>query len=1220
MKRWNKLVLALTAVSLALFMDEHASAGINPVAPPNHCDSDTANLQWSAMGNPVCPGEEGTFSFYNPYDEFQGLVLFQWYTQDAGTNVLFGVPISIESGRGTQGGVSSLGWEIDTYGIGEAAEDIQSTLSVVATQPGTTVYGIEICRGCQDVPCSQPEVETGTLVVSVAATAAVTGGGTICPGQSAIIQADLTGTAPWTVTWSDGVTEYNVMTPSVTRTVAPPSTTTYTVTSLLDSSGNNCTETSSNSVTVTVGVFVTTNPSDQSVCVGQPVSFTAAAGGSPTPTVQWQVSTDEGVTFSDISGATSTTLAFTPGPADNNKKYRAEFSNVNCTSYSTVASLAVGAPSITNAVVILTQPVSVMSCPGGSATFSVGATGDSLTYQWQKNGVNLINDANILGANSATLTINSVGSLGSGNGSPIANTVWANNSSGVPFGSVIGGYTYLYQASGCVEFNDNGGFSDPDGYLYSGSCTNFEEKAVSVPASDDYICPGTIGHSLIGEVNGDCVQLGTSGSFVAPTSGTLTLYYNDQAGGFRDNIGSFNVVITPANMADTYDVVVTGGCGSQTSVPVTLSVASPTATISGSATICLGQSTQIRVALTGTGPWSVAWADDAGELEPLTANASPATRTVIPTGTGANYYHLIAVSDAYCEGTVSGVAMVTVVSSGNTVATPTFSPQPGVYLSSVSVTVSCATTGASIHYTTNGLMPTLDDPSISSGSAVTLSQPILLQARAFTNGFCASAVAAGLYQIGPVLTGGWDDEESDNQSPNELGLSFMVWTNGNLWGWGSTAGGSLGTNILDAPDASLPFPSSYATNVISVSSGEGRTSFVDTSGVLRQSGRNTELFSTTVLNNLVSVSQGYDFTVALTTYGTVLAWGQNGSGQLGQGSTLTPSSTQTPVRVLNLTQVTAVAAGSEFAMALRSDGTVWAWGDDSVGQMGDCNGCQIGGSTTNWVTATQVSGVSNVVAIAAGAVYAVVVEADGTVWTWGDDSEGELGTGDAQINSGSSVPMQVAGLSNVVGVAAPSAQNSYIFYTLAWTAQGQAYSWGVNVMADWSTYGMLGTGDTTDWYLSTPQLIPGLSNVRAMSAAADHALAESLCGGVYVFWSWGLNGNGELGDGTTVTRTIPTLVHVPFDTDGDGMPDWQKCQFGVNPFNPYQSGDELLNGINLYIGIDPADNVLIDSGLSIADVLSGYDPFNPSSYPDLSPVNTWPVITLTEPAIAVLIQ
>jgi alpha-tubulin suppressor-like RCC1 family protein len=918
--------------------------------------------------------------------------------------------------------------------------------------------------------------------------------------------------------------------------------------------------------------------------------------------------------------------------------------------------LATNTVSIYNEAMITTQPVSQVVCQGGSGTFSVVATGSSLSYQWQKNGVNFTNDTNISGANSATLTINNVGYL-SGNGTSVVSTLAGSNEGGVTNLTVVAGHTYNYQASGCVDENWP---SDPDGNTYWGSCTNLGLFAHRSVADGDAPCPGLMASSLVGEIGYACVQLGSNGSFVAPASGPLILHWNADAFIYGLGIpidGSFTVTITPTNMVDTYDVVVTGGCKSQTSVPVSLTLASPTATVSGSATICSNESTQIRAALTGTAPWSITWSDGVTQNNIM---ASPVVRSVNPPGTTT--YTITNVADAYCtnSATGSGSAVIT-ITSGSAVATPSFSPEGRAYLSSLSVTVSCATAGAAIHYTTNGLTPTLDDPSISSGSAVTLSQTTILRARAFTNGYCASSVEAGLYQIGPLVVAGEYD-------------SFFVQTNGVVWGWGDNTFAEITTNgyYIASRDEDGPTtvytlaPMIILSNVCALSAGGAHTMAITTNGTvwswgcgydgngnvyngpgvdgyfLVDGGGDTigPLAPVANLSNVVSVaaspvnvtthqgSRFYDFSLALKTNGTVWAWGDNSFGESGVGNSyvfentnsLGFSESPTPTQTVALSGVVAIAAGGDVAMALRSDGTVWVWGDYTDAFYNSYNALQsssLHNFDTSGSTGTpmQVSGLSNIVAIALGYQHAIALDQNGFVWTWGWDSQGQLGTGDAYVNSTNGyAPIQVPGLTNVISIAAGD------YHSVAVTASGQVYTWGANTdtnLMQQTVYGQLGTGSTSN-YVSTPQLVSGLSAIQSASAGDAHTLALGTYEGVYLVWGWGDNTRLQLGGVTNAYVMTPVLVQFPIDTDGDGIPDWQKYLLGLNPLNPYINGDGLLNGINLEIGFNPLNMDLNSDGYSNAfNIMSGVDPFDPASFPEQGLGGI--TITLIEPAGAVLL-
>ncbi len=241
-------------------------------------------------------------------------------------------------------------------------------------------------------------------------------------------------------------------------------------------------------------------------------------------------------------------------------------------------------------------------------------------------------------------------------------------------------------------------------------------------------------------------------------------------------------------------------------------------------------------------------------------------------------------------------------------------------------------------------------------------------------------------------------------------------------------------------------------------------------------------------------ARGNDHLLAVTAAGTVLACGQNGQGQLGDGTTTTRT---TPVAVGGLSGVTAVAAGEQYSLALKADGTVWSWGYNGDGRLGD-------GTNTTRTAPVQVSGLAGVVAIAAGRDFGLAVKADGTVRAWGGNSGSQLGDGTTTARY---APVTVSGLAGITAVAAG------YNHGLALKNDGTVWSWGA------SSSGQLGDGTTTT--RPTPVQIPGLTGVTALAAGDSHSLALKNDGTV---WSWGANSSGQLGDGTTTTRTSPVPV------------------------------------------------------------------------------------------------
>ena len=256
------------------------------------------------------------------------------------------------------------------------------------------------------------------------------------------------------------------------------------------------------------------------------------------------------------------------------------------------------------------------------------------------------------------------------------------------------------------------------------------------------------------------------------------------------------------------------------------------------------------------------------------------------------------------------------------------------------------------------------------------------------------------------------------------------------------------------------------------------------------------------LTDVKAVSAGWAHTLALKSDGTVWAWGWNVYGQLGDGTTTDQC---TPEQVPGVTGVTAIAAGYYDTEILKSDGTVWGWGFNGSYNLGN-------GTYQNFTTTpVQASGLTNVVAIAAGPFHTAALKSDGTVWEWGDNSYGELGTG---IGYSSNVPVQVPGLTGVTAIAAGG------FSTVALKCDGTVWQWGREEIGV--------TGDNVAYATyTTPVQVPGLTGITALSDEGIYAMALKNDGTV---WAWGDNLDGELGDNGQ-EECSPTPVHVEFPPD-----------------------------------------------------------------------------------------
>lgn len=230
-----------------------------------------------------------------------------------------------------------------------------------------------------------------------------------------------------------------------------------------------------------------------------------------------------------------------------------------------------------------------------------------------------------------------------------------------------------------------------------------------------------------------------------------------------------------------------------------------------------------------------------------------------------------------------------------------------------------------------------------------------------------------------------------------------------------------------------------------------------------------------------------DWTLALATDGSVWAWGFNGSGVFGDGTFVTERSI--PGRVAFLTDVADIAAGTNHAVAVKSDGSVWSWGRRDWRQSNPDR------------FPVRVIGLSDIVAVAAGDFFSLALRDDGRVFGWGEGSSGQLGEG-AQAFRAS--PVQAAGLTAVRAIGAGGSASFAI------KSNGDVAVWGT---------GPLGLAGTSRRLTPTP--VPGLSNVEQVSVGG-HGLARTTAGEV---WFWGTNFYGQAGDGT-ISGSFFTPVQV----------------------------------------------------------------------------------------------
>ena len=248
--------------------------------------------------------------------------------------------------------------------------------------------------------------------------------------------------------------------------------------------------------------------------------------------------------------------------------------------------------------------------------------------------------------------------------------------------------------------------------------------------------------------------------------------------------------------------------------------------------------------------------------------------------------------------------------------------------------------------------------------------------------------------------------------------------------------------------------------------------------------------------------------LAIKTNGTLWAWGSNNYGQCGNG--VFGGSLVNPMQIGTATDWDSVSTGKYHSMAIKTDGTLWAWGFNSSGQLGD-------GSTTNKNVPVQIGTSTNWKSVSACNNFTLAIKTDGTLWSWGSNNYERLG-----LNLGPSSfyyiitsPMQVGTDTNWNSIVSGS---SFGYHGAAIKTDGTLWAWGLN------SSGQLGDGTTIS--RSTPTRIGTDNDWNFVSFGEEYTYAIKTNG---TLWGWGYNGSGGnslLGDGTNIERNIPTQIGV----------------------------------------------------------------------------------------------
>jgi alpha-tubulin suppressor-like RCC1 family protein len=489
------------------------------------------------------------------------------------------------------------------------------------------------------------------------------------------------------------------------------------------------------------------------------------------------------------------------------------------------------------------------------------------------------------------------------------------------------------------------------------------------------------------------------------------------------------------------------------------------------------------------------------------------------------------------------------------VGTINVSPPAGAYSAAQTVTVTTISTGAELHYTTNGVEPTATDPFVSSGGTIPLSASGTLKVKGFRTGWTAGATTVAVYTFSldtvatPVFTpagGTYATPQAITVSTTTAGATIRYTTDGSdptfqspivtgsiavsvsqtlkakafLQDWTSSAAGSASYVLSDGgvgrPSVTPVGGPLAAVQYVTVTPAGGTTVHYTTTGL-----DPTEADAVLPVNGQILIDKPLRLKLR--------AWvGTSASAVVAHDYRLTG----------------AIAAGSTHTLALKVDGTVWAWGKNDVGQLGDT-------TPTMRTTPVAVSGLTDVIAIAAGANHSLAIKRDGTVWAWGKNTGGQLGD---NSNTNRFAPVQVSGLTDIVGIAAGEQ------HSLALTRSGLVKAWGNN------GFGQLGDGSSQHL---TPVTVAGLSGVSAVTAGQTHSLAIRSDGAATgTLWIWGGDYAWQIGDGTLVnSRPTPfallsgvTLADGGFEHSVVILGDGTARAWGLNTFGDIGDGTTTARG------------------------------------------------------------
>ena len=417
---------------------------------------------------------------------------------------------------------------------------------------------------------------------------------------------------------------------------------------------------------------------------------------------------------------------------------------------------------------------------------------------------------------------------------------------------------------------------------------------------------------------------------------------------------------------------------------------------------------------------------------------------------------------------------------------------------------------------------------------------------------------------------------------------------GRVWSWGYNGSGELGDGTQINRNSPVPLANQAGmAKIIQIDAGRNFSFALDENGALWAWGYNGnrqiskdatyQYLAPFKIEMPVPVERfacGGDHVIVMDRTGALWSWGSNGSGQLGLGHTNPVVGIAQITKPLGMGNITSLAASAESSHAVDAAGKIWSWGYNGYGQLGD--GSSMNRSSPVAVDVT--TGIPAVRSVTAGGYHTMAAAVDGSIWAWGYNGYGQLGNGSYSSNN---KPVKL-----VAGLTLASALGTGSYHSLAVAPSGEVWSWGYN------GNGQLGINSTTS--VNSPvqtTAVASWSSILQVSAGYSHSVAMKSDGSL---WTWGYNNYGQLGFGDLTQRPIATqlttLKLANDDSDADGLPDsWERYYFG----NLLQSGTGIYvaNGITNLVayskGVNPTVLDNDNDGISDAvEITAGLEPLD----------------------------